>query len=52
MKAAADKGYFTIRLADTMREALEAMAAENERTVSAEIRLAIREHLEKEGDAA
>jgi predicted transcriptional regulator len=40
-----EKGYVTIRLADADRERLERLAVEAERSLSAEIRLAIREHL-------
>lgn len=51
-----EKGYITIRLADSDRERLEHLAALAERSLSAEIRLAIREHLaqaaEPEGAAA
>jgi predicted transcriptional regulator len=41
------KGYVTIRLLDRDRQQLEQLAEEAERTLSAEIRLAIREHLAK-----
>ena len=37
--------YVTFRLPNEWRAALEARAAENERSLSAEIRLAIRKHL-------
>lgn len=41
----AQKGYVTIRLDDTQRAQLEERAAEAERSLSAEIRVAIRKHL-------
>ena len=43
------KGFVTIRLEDSVREQLEALAKEGERSLSAEIRLAIREHLKNGG---
>lgn len=42
-----EKGYITIRLADSDRERLERLAEQAERSLSAEVRLAIREHLAK-----
>jgi predicted transcriptional regulator len=46
------KGYVTIRLLDSERERLETLAVEGERSLSAEIRLAIRNHLQGNGPAA
>lgn len=43
------KGYVTIRLKDSERAELEGLAAEAERSLSAEIRLAIRNHLTSNG---
>lgn len=39
--------FLTIRVPASMREALAALAAERERTVAAEVRLAIKAHLER-----
>ena len=39
------KGFVTIRLEDSVREQLEVLAKSAERSLSAEIRLAIREYL-------
>lgn len=43
------KGFVTLRLEDAIRERLEELAREGERSLSAEIRLAIREHLRAQG---
>lgn len=43
-----NKGYVTIRLEDSIREQLEALARKGERSLSAQIRLAIRQHLQRE----
>jgi hypothetical protein len=39
--------FFNIRLTREIHEALVAVAAENERTIAGEIRLALREHLRR-----
>jgi predicted DNA-binding protein len=44
--SAADDIFFNIRLKPEMHERLKQLALLNERTVSAEIRLAVRERLE------
>jgi predicted transcriptional regulator len=43
---------FHIRLDEEMRRALDALAAANERTLTGEIRLAIREHIRRARDDA
>lgn len=50
--ASTHNGYVTIRLGEAVREQLEELAREGERSLSAQIRLAIREHLEREKVAA
>ncbi len=38
--------YFTIRLPESLRDKIVALATANERSTSAEVRIAIRKHLE------
>jgi hypothetical protein len=51
-KADGNEGVVTVRLDKATRDALQELAAENDRTLSAEVRRAIRHYLEVERVAA